>query len=1530
MPVRPTWSANERVSDQGFVPNFGDQFGGGFIGDSNGIAASSATAHPVWTGYRGQDQDIFYAPISGVPNDPPTADAGGPHVGTEDLPISGTALALNDPAVIEAVAKGTVTALAAGPAITPADFKVAFVGDTGAGSDFRRVLQLIGAEGTDMVMQQGDLGYSSGVSTWDQVITDVLGADFPYFASKGNHDSSWSSYQQVLRARMALVPGASCSEPLGIQSSCTYQGLFFILSGVGESSGPIAHDTYIRQQLAQDNATWSVCSWHKNQSAMQVGGKGNSTGWGVYEECRIGGAMVATAHEHSYSRTRTLTSTSSQIVDPEWPQADETRLAEGSTVVFVSGLGGRSIRNQDRCSPSTFPYGCNGEWASSYTSDQGADFGALFCSFHVDGQPNKAHCYFKDISGNVPDEFNVTSFLGAGLGSPPVATPDSATTDEDTPVDTDVLFNDSDPDPGDTLLLLGFDSASANGGVVTRLDNGTSGDTSDDDLRYTPAQDFNGVDSYSYDVSDGVYTSSAIVTVTVDPIEDPPVAVDDPDFTPIDTPVTTDVLANDFDPDGDTVLLQSFDAGSANAGSIALDDRGTATASDDRLIYSSPSSFEGVDSYNYTVTDGKGGFATATVTITVADNLPPLAVDDPETTAINTAVTTDVLANDSEPEGDPLFLDSFDAVSTQDGTVSRDDGGTPGSTGDDQLVYTPPTDFVGVDTYGYTVADDKGGFASATVTVNVLAPDIVFERRVSTGNDDAEESSSGSVNLSSSDLELTQESSTQTIGIRFQNVGIPPEATVVNAWLQFQADESHSGGTSLTIAAQASANPGTFSSSSGSISSRPRLTETVSWSPPAWSTGNQGPAQQTPNLAPVIQAVVTQQNWTSGNSLVIIITGSGKRVAESYNGSSSAAALLHVEYATGPPPNTPPVVNAGGDQTVAEASVATATLDATVTDDGLPASPGVVTTLWEQTGGPTGGVATFTDATAIDTTVTFSISILGTYTLRLTADDGEWQPLPFDEVTITVAVNQAPTVSVAAVPPVTLPSAAVLDGTVTDDGLPAPATIQWSGSGPGTVTFGDPNAVDTTASFSTSGTYMLRLTATDVDLGDYFAEVTVEVLPPPPGPQTIFFDDLQQNEPFTLWVESNEFDWTVKAPEEKQVPGSASGNRVGHADNCDNGCFLTLAQTINLSPYESATLSFWRYVDTSLDSGEYLRVEISDGSAWITIFEWTHGSGDDDQWHLESYDIPVTHLVAGFSLRFVSRSSSTREDNEIDDVLLEGMLLIGGNYRPVADAGSDQTVTDQNGDGLETVTLDGSASSDPEGQIVDWEWAEGGNVLGNGETLDAVLLVGNYTVSLTVTDDGGATATDEVLVRVLPQGGGDPTILEVRVSTGNDDAEEQASGSVGRSSSDLELVQESSTQTVGIRFQGVDIPPGAVIVNAWLQFQADESHSGGTSLTIAAQASANPVTFSSTNGNISSRPRLTETVSWSPPAWSTGAQGPAQQTPDLALVIQAVVNQQNWTSGNSLVIIITGSGKRVAESYNGSSSAAALLHVEYY
>jgi len=146
-----------------------------------------------------------------------------------------------------------------------------------------------------------------------------------------------------------------------------------------------------------------------------IGGKGDATGWGVYEACREGGAMIATAHEHSYERTKTLIHMQSQSIDPEWPHPQQVRVAPGASFVFVSGLGGNSVRDQERCLPSTPPYGCNGEWASIYSSNQGAAHGALFCSFNFAARPDQAHCYFKDIGGIVPDEFTITNFVAQAL-----------------------------------------------------------------------------------------------------------------------------------------------------------------------------------------------------------------------------------------------------------------------------------------------------------------------------------------------------------------------------------------------------------------------------------------------------------------------------------------------------------------------------------------------------------------------------------------------------------------------------------------------------------------------------------------------------------------------------------------------------------------------------------------------------------------------------------------------------------------------------------------------------------------------------------------------------------------------------------------------------------------------------------------------------------------------------------------------------------------------------------------------------------
>lgn len=173
-------------------------------------------------------------------------------------------------------------------------------------------------------------------------------------------------------------------------------------------------------------------------------------------------------------------------------------------------------------------------------------------------------------------------------------------------------------------------------------------------------------------------------------------------------------------------------------------------------------------------------------------------------------------------------------------------------------------------------------------------------------------------------------------------------------------------------------------------------------------------------------------------------------------------------------------------------------------------------------------------------------------------------------------------------------------------------------------------------------------------------------------------------------------------------------------------------------------------------------------------------------------------------------------------------------------------------------------------------------------------------------------------------------VLNIRVTNGSDDAEEESDGHMYRGSSDLELVFDDSNQMVGLRFNRVEIPQGATITDTFVQFKTDEKSRRDASLTIQGEAIDNAPTFTSSNSNISSRRRTTAAVPWSPQAWrKVGKSGPKQQTPNLAAIIQEIVDRPGWSSGNSLVIIITGSGKRIAESYEGWPAGAPLLHVEY-
>jgi myo-inositol-hexaphosphate 3-phosphohydrolase len=312
---------------------------------------------------------------------------------------------------------------------TESELLVAFIGDSGYGADAQEVWRLIRDEGADAVLHQGDLSYGAeddaAAREWRDTWQGILGADFAYFYSIGNHDSdAWdSSYQPFLEETIQRV-GADCTPFDGAENAaCTYRGLFFVLSGGGERGSEAGNTAFIESALSGDDAIWSVCSWHHNQREMQVGGKSSDVGWGPYEACKRHGAIVATGHEHSYSRTRTLVSFEAQLVDPSLPGHDRLRVAEGATFAFVSGLGGRSPRDQERCLPDSFPYGCNGEWASIYTENQGAESGALFIRFGVEGDARKARGYFKNVSGEVIDAFEVTSQVSTPGGGPPGGDP---------------------------------------------------------------------------------------------------------------------------------------------------------------------------------------------------------------------------------------------------------------------------------------------------------------------------------------------------------------------------------------------------------------------------------------------------------------------------------------------------------------------------------------------------------------------------------------------------------------------------------------------------------------------------------------------------------------------------------------------------------------------------------------------------------------------------------------------------------------------------------------------------------------------------------------------------------------------------------------------------------------------------------------------------------------------------------------------------------------------------------------------------
>ncbi len=289
---------------------------------------------------------------------------------------------------------------------------------------------------------------------------------------------------------------------------------------------------------------------------------------------------------------------------------------------------------------------------------------------------------------------NVTETVTEGEivldNQPPEANDNRFTVEQDS-VDNplDVLANDSDPD-GDPLTIVSV-STPGNGEAVI------SGDV----VLYTPATGFSGTDSFTYKIDDGFGgQATATVTVAVERANQPPEANDVTASTVRTQAVEIDVLANDSDPDGDPLSIVDFTQ-PAN-GSVAL--------SGEVVVYQPDQLFFGEDMFTYTISDGRGGEASATVRVDVAfANQAPVANPDEAFGPPGVPFAVDVLTNDFDPDGDPievievtrLSLAPADAIINDDGTIS----------------FTISASCSGFNLFRYTISDPFGATATANVTV---------------------------------------------------------------------------------------------------------------------------------------------------------------------------------------------------------------------------------------------------------------------------------------------------------------------------------------------------------------------------------------------------------------------------------------------------------------------------------------------------------------------------------------------------------------------------------------------------------------------------------------------------------------------------------------------------------------------------------------------------------------------------------------------------------------------------------------------
>jgi len=765
--------------------------------------------------------------------------------------------------------------------------------------------------------------------------------------------------------------------------------------------------------------------------------------------------------------------------------------------------------------------------------------------------PDLSYTPFAGYNG--PDSFTFTTNDGTEISlpatvnitvtpvnDPPTADDQGVSTEEDTLL----AINLTGSDPDGDQVSFNVDSGPSHGSLSGTLPN----------LIYTPLEDYNGPDSFTFIANDGLIDSeAATVGITVNPVNDAPEADDQTLATDEDVPVSITLTGSDVD--GDSISFTIADGPSHGSLSGVLPN----------LTYTPASDYNGPDSFTFTTNDSHTDSTAATVSITVSEiNDAPIAIAQSVSTGEDSPAVFTLTGSDID--GDSLI---FSIGSAPDhGSLS---GSAP------NMTYSPDADYHGADSFTFKAND--GLLDSTLATINITVSPV---NDAPAGNDQSvstEENTSLGISLSGSDVDgdsLTyvvvnnptdgslsgtapnilyspdagyngpdsitfkvndgaEDSPLATVTINVTPINDPPTAddqgtsTEEDSSVAITLTGSDPDGDSISFSVAAGPSHGSLTGSPPNVTYTPGGNYNGSDSFTfKVNDGTVDSAVATVNIMvnPVNDAPTadSQAAETDEDEAVSIsLRGSDVEgddlaytVVSSPSHGSLSGSAPNLTYA----PNTDYNDSDSFTFTVNDGAVDSgiATVDITinpvndapsaddlsiVTDEDTPVTisltgsdvdgdPLSFTVADEPSNGALSG-------NPPNLTYTPFGNFSGSDSFTFVADDGAVSsPAALINITIN-AINDSPTVEAGTDLEVTLPDSASLDGTVSDDGLPQPPSVvtTWSKiSGPGPVSFADAGAVDTMASFAETGVYVLRLAADD---GELVAsdDVMVTVSPPP-------------------------------------------------------------------------------------------------------------------------------------------------------------------------------------------------------------------------------------------------------------------------------------------------------------------------------------------------------------------------------------------------------------------------------------------------